>query len=72
MKTYISPGIIVSMLGTIGLVLVFATSIGEFGSKIPLTIFCIVLIGIGIAFEMLPREMKDETFGEREMRRGFG
>ena len=60
----ISPGIIIAMAGTIGLLITFIDNSGEIGSKIPIASFFIVIISIGIMFEMFSKEKMDEIYGE--------
>jgi len=68
-KFYISPGVIIATIGVIGLMFTFIDDSGEIGSKIPLGIFFIIIMVIGILYEAYPTI--DETYGEFEAPRGF-
>ena len=61
----ISPGIVVAMSGLVGLLFVFIENSGLLISKIPLSIFFIFLICLGIVYEIYPKNQL-ENFGEIE------
>ena len=60
-----SPGIIIAMLGFCGLVFSLIDDSGEIGSKIPLAVFFLIIISIGIIFEMR-KDTIEQTYGEFE------
>lgn len=72
MKFNISPGILIFILGFTGIVFALVDESGQIGSKIPLAIFFIVLMIIGMAIQMAPKDWVDGIFGEVEGERGFG
>ena len=67
----ISPGIIVSMMGIIGLSFTLIENSGFIGSKIPLTIFFLFIIIIGIAYEAYPKNKLEDIYGEIEGKKEF-
>jgi hypothetical protein len=71
MKFNITPGMIIFMLGFGGLVLSLAEGPKEIGSKVPLALFFLFIIGFGVVVEIKSKDNLDE-FGEMESRGGFG
>ncbi len=65
-KINISPGMIVFILGFCGLVFLLVENTGEIGSKIPLAVFFIFIICLGVIIEMMPQDKLDDMFGEVE------
>jgi hypothetical protein len=61
-----SKGTTIFILGFCGLIFTLVDSFGEVGSKIPLALFFIFLMGFGILVELAPGEQTDDVFGERE------
>lgn len=72
MKFNIKPSIIIFVLGFGGLVFTLVDDYGEIGSKIPIAIFFIVIMSIGIIVEMKSKDKSNEIFGEIESPRKFG
>ena len=66
------PGILVAVLGFCGLTFNFIESSGGMGSKIPITLFFLVIMIIGIVAEMIPPEKMNEFYGEGRGGREFG
>ena len=71
MKINISPGMIVFILGFSGLVFCLADNSGQIGSKIPLSLFFMFVISVGVIIEMKMKDNSSDTFGEMESG-GFG
>lgn len=65
-KTNMSPGMIIFLLGFIALVFLLIEDTNEIGSKIPLAVFFIFIICMGVMIEMLPKDKFDGMFGEME------
>lgn len=63
--------VIVILLGVIGLVMTFVEDEGKIASKIPLTIFFLFIIILGILYEMYKGKDMD-VYGEFENNRGVG
>lgn len=63
MNIKINPVIMVTIFGTLGLIFNFIDNTGNIGGKIPLTIFFIILIIVGIILQIYPPE-KNDSFGE--------
>lgn len=61
MKINLPPGIIIVILGMIGLLILFSESTKELGGKIPLAVFFVFIMIIGILVLMYPKE---EIYGE--------
>jgi len=61
-----SKGTTIFILGFCGLVFSLVDSSGEIGSKIPLSLFFIFMMGFGIIVELAPGEQTDDIYGERE------
>lgn len=72
MKINISPGIIIFILGFSGLVFCLADSSGQIGSKVPVSLFFLFIISIGIMVEMKMKDGSSDTFGEMDSPREFG
>ncbi len=70
-KINISPSMAIFMMGFCGLVFLLIESTGEIGSKIPIAIFFIFIICLGVIIKMLPREKLEEIFGEVHEREQF-
>lgn len=70
-KINISPGMIIFILGFCALVLLLVEGTEEIGSKIPLAVFFIFIICLGVIVEMMPQDKMDELFGETEEGREF-
>ena len=68
-KFYISPGVIIATIGMVGLLFTFVDKSGTFGSTIPLGIFFILIMIVGILIEAYPKI--DETYGEFQSPREF-
>lgn len=68
-KFYINPGVIIATMGIIGLLFTFVDESGEIGSKIPIGLFFIVIVILGILLEAYPKI--DETYGEFQSPREF-
>lgn len=58
------PGILIAVLGFCGLAFNFIESSGSIGSKIPITLFFLVIMVIGIVIESIPPEKNQEFYGE--------
>lgn len=71
MKINISPGVIVFILGFSGLVFSLADNSGQIGSKIPLSLFFLFVISVGVIIEIKMKDGSSDTFGEMESG-GFG
>lgn len=71
MKFNISPGVIIFILGFSGLVFSLADTSGQIGGKIPLSLFFLFIISVGIMIEIKSKG-NDDTFGEMEGNREFG
>lgn len=63
-RTIFSPGVIVSLMGMGGLMFTFVEGEEFIGGKLPLVIFFIVVICLGMAYELYPRAQWEDTFGE--------
>ena len=66
MKFNISPGTIIFIFGFGGLIFTLVDDAGQIGSKIPIALFFIVIISIGILIEMFSENKMDEVYGEFE------
>lgn len=71
MKINISPGMIIFILGFCGLVFSLAESSGQIGGKVPITLFFLFIISIGVVIEIKMKDKSNDTFGEMESG-GFG
>ena len=71
MKFNVRPGVVIFVLGFCGLVFSLIDNSGEIGSKIPLSLFFISIIIVGIVLERAPKDRIDDVFGEVERPRGF-
>jgi len=60
------------MFGVVGLIFSFTDDAGQIGSKIPLTIFFIFIMCVGITLQMLPKEWLEGVVGEVGPPREFG
>lgn len=60
----LGPGIIISIIGTLGLVFTLTDSVGEIGSKIPISVFFLFILIVGIVVHVLPKDLEENTFGE--------
>lgn len=58
------PGILIAVLGFCGLAFNFIESSGSVGSKIPITLFFLAIMVIGIVLESIPSEKMDGFYGE--------
>lgn len=67
----ISPGVIISMMGVIGMAITFIEGSGFIGSKIPLTVFFLFIIILGILYEAYPKDKLNDVYGEIDGRRDF-
>ena len=72
MKFKIDPIIFIYLLGLTGLMFTFIDDSGEMGSKVPLSLFFIVVIIIAIVIQVAPKDRVDGIFGEVESSRDFG
>ena len=72
MKINISPGVIIFILGFSGLVFSLADNSGQIGNKIPLALFFLFIITVGVIIEMKMKQGDSDIFGEMESNRGFG
>ncbi len=72
MKINISPGIVIFVLGFSGLVYCLAENSGQIGSKVPIALFFLFIITIGVIVEMRMKDSSSDTFGEMESPREFG
>ncbi len=72
MKFNISPGVVIFILGFSGLVFCLAEGSEEIGSKVPLALFFLLIISIGVIVEIKMKDPSSDTFGEMEGSRGFG
>ncbi len=72
MKFEINWAIVIFIFGLVGLVMSFADQSGQLGSKIPLTVFFMFVMCLGIGLQMLPRDWMETTFGEVGPPREFG
>ncbi len=72
MKFNIAPGMIIFVLGFCGLTFCLIDNSGEIGGKVPIALFFIVIMIIGILLHLTPKETVDGVFGEVEKPRGFG
>lgn len=70
-KINISPGMVIFILGFSGLVFCLSENSDQVGSKIPLTLFFLVIISIGIMVEIKMKDKNNDTFGEMDSG-GFG
>ena len=71
MKINIAPGVIIFIFGFIGLIVCLAEGQGQIGSKVPLALFFLLIMGSGIAIQIKSDSNLDE-FGEMEGNRGYG
>ena len=60
----IKPGVLISTLGLIGMVITFVENTYTLGSKIPLVVFFLFLVILGIIYETTPKSIFKEEFGE--------
>lgn len=67
----INPGVLIAMGGLIGLIIALVDDAGEIGGKIPLALFFLMIIIVGIAIEVAPKEYTEDTYGEYGSGRGF-
>lgn len=72
MKFNFSPGVIIFTLGLFGLVFCLSDNSGEVGSKVPLSLFFLFIISIGIMIEIKMKGGDSDTFGEMEGGGGYG
>ena len=72
MKFNIRPSFFIFILGFAGLMFTLIDSTGEIGSKIPIAVFCIVIISVGIIVEIKSKDKSDDIFGEVERPQEFG
>ncbi len=72
MKINISPGMIIFILGFSGLVFCLADSSGQVGNKIPLSLFFLFVITVGVVVEIKMKNNDSDIFGEIDGSRGFG
>ena len=70
-KFRFTPGMILYLLGFIGLVVCLAEGPGEIGSKVPLALFFLFILALGIFIDFKMNDLPDE-FGEMEGNGGFG
>lgn len=70
-KVKIGPGAIISTLGFAGLLFTFVDSTGEIGSKIPIVLFFIIIMILGLLIQMAHPEAIDDTYGEVGSKREF-
>ena len=68
----INPALVIFLFGVGGLLFTFVEGSGQIGSKIPLTIFFMFIMAVGIILQALPKDKLDDTFGEMETRQDFG
>ncbi len=71
MKFNVSLGVIVFTLGFIGLVFCLVDNSGQIGNKVPLALFFMFIITIGIIIEMKMKQGGFDTFGEMDSNGGF-
>ncbi len=71
-KLNVSPGVVIFVLGFIGLVTSLAENSGQIGGKVPLALFFLFIIGMGIAIEIKLKKGDSDTFGEMESNKSFG
>ena len=69
---HISPGIVISFMGLVGLLLTFVDNTGFIGSKIPLTIFFLLIVVLGILYEAWPKEYLDDSYGQMQTKNQIG
>ena len=72
MKINISPGMIIFILGFSGLVFCLAEGSGQIGSKVPISLFFLFIISVGVVIEIKMKDHANDTFGEMEGTGGFG
>ena len=73
MKFKLNPALVIYILGLTGLLFTFVDGSGEIGSKIPLSLFFIVVIILGIIIQMTPKDQLEGEYGEHHnARRSFG
>lgn len=63
---------VIFVLGFIGLVVSLAEGPEEIGSKVPLALLFIFIMGFGIFVEAKMKDNAYDQFGEMEGNRGFG
>lgn len=68
----VNYAMVVFLLGFVGLVLSFTNAQDEISSKIPLAIFFIVVMCVGIALQVAPKDIFNDKFGEMDGNRDFG
>ncbi len=64
LKKTFTPGMIVAVLGFCGLTYGLIDKGGGIGGKVPVTVFFLAVIVIGIVIMMLPKEKFDDLYGE--------
>lgn len=62
----INPAVFISVGGLLGLTFTLANKTKEIGSKIPIVLFFIVILIIGMLLFMYPLDKIDNTYGEFE------
>lgn len=70
-KLNISPGTIVFVLGFGGLVICLADGSEQIGGKVPLSLFFLFIITLGVIIEMKSKDKNSDVFGEMD-NGGFG
>lgn len=63
---------IIFILGFSGLVFCLADSSGQIGNKIPLSLFFLFIITVGVIIEMKMKDGSSDIYGEMNNPRGFG
>ena len=71
-KINISPGMVVATLGLFGLTFSLIDTSGEIGSKIPLSLFFMFILVVGLIYEATPKDRLEGAFGEVQPGKGFG
>ncbi len=71
LKKAFTPGLIVAVLGFCGLTWGLVDKAGGVGSQIPITVFFLIIIVVGIIIMMLSPEKMDELYGEVGSRREY-
>ena len=66
LKFNVSPGVIVFTLGFMGLVICLVDEAGQIGSKVPLALFFLFVITLGVIIELKQKEKNNDVFGEME------
>ena len=65
-KINVSPGMIIFILGFVGLIFSLADSSGQIGSKVPLALFFLFIISVGVVIEIKMKDGSSDIFGEME------